>query len=275
MTAAIKLINRFIFTVDVRRYTTRDARRQIDIQAAVGLLSDQAAVQAGLDPGLWFKQTTGDGFIAVTEGDVDSVRLVGRYPDELNRALTLYNLDRVAEARIDLRLAIHHGTIVRQDGKDDTGEAFNEVSRLLNATSLRTALERAAPAHLAAIVSEPVHSSIVRSTFDGLSAASFAEVQAEVADKDYRRTAYLYVPGLSGVALGALLGGGDGPGPGAAGRPSAAPSGPSAPSAPSGPSSDASGPSVDMPGPRVRNSTRIKGNGNRVVNAGGDATGSA
>lgn len=249
-----KLINRFVFAIDVRRYTKRDTRRQIDIQAAVGLLSDQAAHQAALDPRLWVRQTTGDGFIAVTEADVDAVRLVGRLPDELNRILTVYNLDRVPEAQIDLRLAIHHGAVVQLDEEHYTGDAYNEVSRLLDSPPVRIALENAAPAHLAAIVSEPVFSSVVRTTFDGLSTASFAKVQAEIAGKGYQKTAYVYVPGMAGDTLKGLVTstGKDGGG-----------------TKPSASARQARNPS----GSRGSTTTRIKGDGNSVINAGRDVRG--
>jgi hypothetical protein len=199
------------------------------------------------------RQTTGDGFIAVTEADVDAVRLVGRFPDELNRILTVYNLDRVPEARIELRIAIHHGPVVVLEEKNYTGDAFNEVSRLLDSPPVRTALENAAPAHLAAIISEPIFSSVVRTTFDSLSTASFAKVQAEITGKDYQRTAYVHVPGMAGDALSALIG--------------TATSGKAA--TPGSPVSQAHAPSDS----RGSHSTRIKGDGNTVINAGGDVRG--
>lgn len=248
------MINRSVVAVDVRRYTKRDVRRQTDIQAAAEVLSDQAAQQAGLDPRLWVKQTTGDGFIAVTEADVDEVRLVSRFPDELNRILTVYNLDRVAEARIDLRLAIHHGTVVELlEGERYTGEAFNEVSRLLESPPVRTAIDHAAPAHVAAIISEPVFSSVVRTTFDGLSTASFARVRAEIVGKGYEKTAYVYVPGMPGDELGALVA--------------------DAAAVTAGEDTEPAAPTRTAPGspaPRVANRTRIDGDGNSVINAGRD-----
>lgn len=202
------LINRFVLGCDVAKYSGRNTRRQADIQRDLELLAGNAAQLAGLgldrDVGAWDKQPTGDGFLLVLPPDADGVRLVNRFPRELNTLLEIRNGDRVPEAQIRLRLAIHHDALLPSDAWY-AGPALIEIARLLDATPLRHALDSAAPAHLALIVSEQVFRSVVRSGLDGLTEDDFAQVVVDHPAKDYRSVAYVHVPGKKAEAMSKAL----------------------------------------------------------------------
>jgi hypothetical protein len=152
------LINRFVLAIDVKQFSRRDTRRQADIQAdLVPLLRNAARLALPAldpDPSRWDTQLTGGGLLLVLPADVDGVALVGRLPREINTLLAIRNSDRVPEARLRVRAAVHHDALL-PSATWYAGPALIEVSRLLDAQPLRDALDHADPAHLALPVRPP------------------------------------------------------------------------------------------------------------------------
>jgi hypothetical protein len=188
------LVDRFVAGVDVKKYSSRSTRRQEDIQRELKSLLDKAARAAGLDPEAWQRQSTGDGELLVLPADTDLTRVVARFTPELNVLLKTYNADRVADAQIRVRLAMHIDAL-KASAYWYAGPALVEVSRLLDARPLRQALDSAEDAAVALIVSEPIYHKVVLSDLDGLRPEQFAEVAVDIPTKDFKRMAYVHVPG--------------------------------------------------------------------------------
>jgi hypothetical protein len=188
------LVDRFVIGIDVKKYSARSTRRQEDIQRELKALLGLAARAAGLDTDSWQRQGTGDGELVVLPPDVDLVRVVARFTPEINTLLKTHNADRVAEAQIRLRLAMHIDALKASDYWY-AGPALVEVSRILDARPLRKALDEAEDSAVALIVSEVVYRKVVLSDLGGLRPEQFAKVDVDIPAKDFRQTAYVHVPG--------------------------------------------------------------------------------
>jgi hypothetical protein len=180
--------------IDVKKYSSRSTRRQDDIQRELRSLLALAAEASGLDAEAWQRQGTGDGELVVLPPDIDLVRVVARFTPELNTLLKTHNADRVADAQIRLRLAMHMDAL-KASAYWYAGPALVEVSRILDARPLRAALDEAKDAAVALIVSETVYRKVVLSDLGGLRPDQFAKVDVDIPAKDFSQTAYVHVPG--------------------------------------------------------------------------------
>ncbi|GHE40426.1 hypothetical protein GCM10017673_48510 [Streptosporangium violaceochromogenes] len=193
MSAKSFLTDRFVIGVDVKSYSSRSTRRQEDIQRALKEAISEAALAAGLDPAPWQRQPTGDGELLVLPADVDLVRVVARFAPELERLLRAYNSDRVESAQIRVRLAMHVDSL-KTSAYWFAGPALVEVSRLLDARSLRKALENP-DASVALIISEVLYRKTVLSDLGGLNPDQFTETTVDIPAKNFNQRAFLNVPG--------------------------------------------------------------------------------
>lgn len=186
------LEDRFVFGVDVQKYSARSTRLQLGLQSDLRNLLDEAADNVGLNRELWDRQPGGDGEVAVLPHRTDLVTMVRRFVLELDALLTDHNEDHGPEARMRLRLAMHIDPVSPGEF-GAAGPALVVLSRLLDSAPVREALVRQPEAGLALIISEPVYTKTVLSELGGLRPAQFSPVQVEV--KDFRQTAYVFVPG--------------------------------------------------------------------------------
>ncbi|MBB6174601.1 hypothetical protein HNR23_004661 [Nocardiopsis mwathae] len=209
---------RLLWSVDVKGFGSADDQRQADIQQALPQVLERAVTRSGLDRETWEINSTGDGELAVLPADTPEPVLVDACVRELAVALRRYNHDLVPEARLRLRLAIHHGTVVASP-RGYRGKGIVAVSRLVDSDVLRRALASSG-ADLAIIVSQAVFLDTVTQRHTGLGVVDFRCVR--VASKEFSEDAWIHVPGHDVHALDL------GPAPGSNGPAAEEPPAPSA-----------------------------------------------
>jgi hypothetical protein len=179
--------------VDVQGYGRGDDRRQFSIQDALVRIVRAAAEAARLDPTGWTTQGAGDAELALIPGDWTEPLVVDDFVRELDATLYRYNRDRVREAWIRLRVAVHHG-VGYPASNGFAGQGVVVVSRLLNSAPVRAALA-ATDANLAVIVSRGIFDDVIRQGHTSLRPDEFRRV--EVREKEYVDEAWLRVPGAN------------------------------------------------------------------------------
>src|SRR5690242_3963109 len=91
--------------VDVAGYSGRDDRHQHEVVRLVR----EATEAAGFDRSMWIRGRQGDGMLGSVSAGVVEPRLVDELVRHLDAALDRYNRYRLPEARMRVRVAIHHG----------------------------------------------------------------------------------------------------------------------------------------------------------------------
>ncbi|MYT96970.1 MULTISPECIES: hypothetical protein [unclassified Streptomyces] len=183
--------------VDAQAYGSNNDRRQSEIQHDLPRLLDHAARRAGLDRDQWQIQRKGDEQLAVRPVDGSEPRLVDDYIRHLVAELRDYNAQRVPEARMRLRAAIHQGLVELADN-GFAGTAVVVTSRLLNARPLYEALAEHPGADLVLVLSDEVFRSTVVGRHTSLLPEDFTRVDAQV--KEYGAAAWLRVPEIGSSA---------------------------------------------------------------------------
>jgi hypothetical protein len=182
---------RLLISVDARGYGGSDDRRQANMQAALLAVLDEAASRAMLARDSWWRQAAGDGELSVLPDSEPEPRVVDGFVREVSAALILHNEDLRPEARLRLRLAIHHGVAIPA-ANGFSGQGVVEVSRLVDSRLLREALQ-ASGAELAVILSRRVFLDTVVQRHTSLRVANFRKVR--VSNKEYHEDAWIQIPG--------------------------------------------------------------------------------
>lgn len=204
--------------VDAQAYGSKNDRNQSEFQHDLPRLLDRAAKGAGLDRSAWQIQRTGDEQLAVIRQDGGEPRLVDDYVRHLVAELRHHNAQRVPEARMRLRAAIHQG-LVELAENGFAGSAVVATARLLTARPLYDALAAHPDADLALLLSDDVYRSLVAGGHTTLTTADFTQVTVRV--KEYEASAWLRVPTLGTTAATAS----QEPGTAGSGKPAAPVSG--------------------------------------------------
>ncbi|MEU2559472.1 hypothetical protein ABZ626_09085 [Streptomyces longispororuber] len=147
----------------------------------------------------WQIQRKGDEQLAVRPLDGGEPRLVDDYVRHLVAELREYNAQRVPQARMRLRAALHQGLVELADN-GFAGTAVVATARLLNAPPLYEALAAHPGADLAVLLSDDVYRSTVAGGHTAMSPGDFTRVAVQV--KEYEATAWLHVP-VHGTATAA------------------------------------------------------------------------
>jgi hypothetical protein len=176
--------------VDAKDYSRLDAAGQEDLQAALVKTLDVAAERAGLERLAWSRQQQGDGELALVPADQDEKLVVDDFVRELDALLDRHNHGRVADARLRLRVAIHHGVAyVSENGY--AGPAPVVVSRILASRELHDALAQAPGADLAVALSDGVYGDLVLNRLTSLRPAEFR--CTAIKSEKYEGTAWIRV----------------------------------------------------------------------------------
>ncbi|MGW7330773.1 hypothetical protein ACWGIU_19680 [Streptomyces sp. NPDC054840] len=209
---------RLLLAVDARGYGSADTARQRDIQTVLPRLLSDAAEAAGLDRASWVRQAAGDSEFAVLPAGSGEQALVEPFMRRLDAGLRAHNRDRVPEARLALRAAVHFGP-ASEAPNGFVGPGPVEVSRVLESDPLRRALAAAPDAALAVALTAPIFTELVAQGYTNFRPEEFREVVVE--KKEYRGRAWLWVSGCdvhtldlgeSGSGSGAGTGVGSGAG---------------------------------------------------------------
>ncbi|MGW2109678.1 hypothetical protein [Streptomyces sp. NPDC001948] len=183
---------RLLLAVDARGYGSADTARQRVIQTELPRLLADAAEAAGLDRGTWARQPGGDSEFAVLPTGSDEQALVEPFMRRLDAGLRAHNRDRVPEARLALRVAVHFGP-ASEAPSGFVGPGPVEVSRILEGEPLHRALAAAPDAGLVVALTAPVFTELVAQGYTNFRPEEFREVLVE--KKEYRGRAWLWVPG--------------------------------------------------------------------------------
>ena len=137
------------------------------------------------------REDRGDGAIIFVPARFATVRLVDPLLGWLSTALTAHNRSAALQARLRLRLALHHG-IVLPTGHSHTGNNVVLTCRLLDSAPLRTALAHSS-GNLAVIVSEHIHDNLIRHGHGRIDPTAYHPVT--IAVKRTRARAWVHLPG--------------------------------------------------------------------------------
>jgi hypothetical protein len=180
---------RFLVAIDVegfsQRHTAEQARLQDDLERAMA----QAAMDAGMDRARWYRQPRGDGELAVLPERADGLSLVADYPRALAATVAAINDAGASGLRLRVRMAIHHGAVA--PGRfGPVGAAPVEVSRLLDAETVRQRLRQHGDIDIALIVSATIYNEIIQSRLRDLNPDAFR--RTIVRAKGITYVGYLY-----------------------------------------------------------------------------------
>ncbi len=143
------------------------------------------------DSTTWHRQPKGDEEFAVLPADTPEHLVVDDYVRALDAELRSVNRYRVPEAKVRMRLAIHHGVVV--DGANGfPGKDAVLVSRLLNSRAAHLALEETPTADLVVVLSEHLYDTLVATGHTTLEPSAFRRV--EVTEKTYSGHGWMWVP---------------------------------------------------------------------------------
>jgi len=186
----VDAVPRSLVAVDIEGYSGRDNLGHLELREALRRVCEEAFHQIGVSPDT--RQDQGDAFLILVQPDVTKARLVDDLVREFVTALRLHNRNRLPQARMRLRVALHTGE-VHLDGTGFGGASVVTVMRLIDAEALKDAL-RNAPDDLAVIVSAQLHRDVVLQRYRGIDPAEYQEVQ--VSRKEFNQPAWIRVPGL-------------------------------------------------------------------------------
>ncbi|TFI25614.1 hypothetical protein [Streptomyces sp. 4R-3d] len=181
---------RLLLAVDAKGYGGADAVRQGDFQEAIKRLLGEAAEHAGLNREWWMTQEGGDSLFAVLPADASESALVDPFMRRLDTGLRAFNRDRVPEARLRLRAAVHCG-LVSYGANGFVCRAPVVVGRIRDCAALRDALVAAPDAYLAVGLSTAAHE-VVAEGDTTFRAQEFRRVS--VTEKEYSGDAWIWVP---------------------------------------------------------------------------------
>ncbi|AHI01024.1 hypothetical protein [Kutzneria albida] len=183
----------FFLAVDASRYSQGDDQRQHANQRALLEALNDAAEDVGLDRSCWEKQQAGDSEFALLPNEEPAPLVVDEFVRALDDWLERYNDGRVPDARLRLRVAMHHGGATPADN----GFAGREVvttQRLLDSSEVRTALDLDEDANLSLIISARVFEAIVRQRHTSLRPEDFVQVHVRDQAKGFEGAAWVRVP---------------------------------------------------------------------------------
>jgi|SRR5690606_26093682 len=198
---------RGIVAVDAEKFSRQADRYLPDLSSAIPAVLEEAMARSGLSEvwaGRRFPQATGDGYVFGVDPGVLPALL---YPflDRLQETLEERDREfrtRSRELRLRLRVSINVGPV--SDGgdplRDRISRTTNDTFRLLNARRVQKALADSHPdvTFVVAVLSRQVFEDVVKGGFGGVHPDRLIPVDAEVPDKDFLESAWLYIPKPSG-----------------------------------------------------------------------------
>ncbi|MFG2404953.1 hypothetical protein ACGFR8_11595 [Streptomyces brevispora] len=184
---------RLLLSVDAKGYGGAGTVRQHQLQEAIVRLLELAANASGLDREAWHTQAGGDSLFAVLPEGASEPALVDAFMRSLEASLRAFNLDRVQEAWLRLRAAVHFGE-TSPAANGFAGSAPVEIGRIRDCAALRSALNQLPQAPLAVGLSATVFRDVVQGkAYTTIRENEFREVP--VKEKEYRGAAWIWVPG--------------------------------------------------------------------------------
>jgi hypothetical protein len=152
----------------------------------------QRAFEAARLPWRDLHEDRGDGTLIVIPPDTPATAVAAQALGHLAAALRQHNQSASNALRMQLRVALHAGPVIR-DAQGVTGNAINQTARLVQARTLRKHLNET-QADLGVIVSAFIYDNVIRQ-HDGqpIAAADYRKVRFRV--KESALTAWMYLTG--------------------------------------------------------------------------------
>jgi hypothetical protein len=192
---------RVVVTVDMESYSRRNNVLQHRAQKAFTRLMDDATTAVGLNRVDWQIQQGGDGELAILPAGTSERIVTARLAPVADQLLRDYNQGLAPEARIRLRLGVHQGLVHLDGANGFSGNAVVHVCRLIDSPQAKQALKDFPGANVALIVSDEIYRDVIEH-YQDLRPEQFAEVRAELPDKAFSATAWIYVPGENAAVGG-------------------------------------------------------------------------
>jgi class 3 adenylate cyclase len=188
---------RAIVALDIEHSTSRPDPIKGELRNKTYELFEAALRKAGIDSCHHDRFIDrGDGILALIHpvDQAPKVVLLNRAVPVLSRLLTDYNASLPSRSQRQLRVrVVMHAGEVHYDANGCFGEALDVAFRLLDAARVKRAL-REKPDPLILVISEAIHSSIVRHGYDGIDYETFHQlVRVQVAGKRY--PGWIHLPG--------------------------------------------------------------------------------
>jgi hypothetical protein len=180
--------------VDIRGYGAAPEQRQKKWQETLLRCLDRAASSMGLDRGRWARQQQGDAEFCVLPHDEPEPRVIDGFTRRLEAELRLHNEEVMPWARLRMRMAVHHGVVVKGPNGYPCRDAV-VVGRLLDSKPLRGVLEQWPQVNLAVMLSELVYHSVVEAGHTSLRTGQFRRLA--VREKEFKGYGWLWLPGCS------------------------------------------------------------------------------
>jgi hypothetical protein len=160
-------------------------------RADVRMIAGATLAQQGIDVASLETHDLGDGLRFVVPGVITPPALLDPFVPNLDTALRQHRKRVNTDARLRLRVAVHHGLVHRDNGVA-AGEPLRVAARLLDAKPVRQAIALAEEANLVLVVSQAMYDGVVRHGY-GLDPALYQEIS--IAEKELATKAWVYVPG--------------------------------------------------------------------------------
>lgn len=180
-----------IITVDVAGSGSRPVRATLRMRQELRQILTEVLGEQGIPWESVHPKDDGDAYRLLLGPDRPAERVLGPFLSDLEAALRGHRMFAAESALLRLRVAVHHG-LAYLEGGEWAGPAFVLAARLLDSGPLRQALATAPEANLALIVSEAIYNDVITSQY-GPPAQDFQQV--EIAEKETRTKAWIYVPG--------------------------------------------------------------------------------
>jgi hypothetical protein len=183
------------FGIDVVGYSDRAFVASLDAQSRALALVDALIAAIGFDVSDTDRQPSGDGMIVFLPASAELRRVL---PALTGAAMEWLRVDnRRYQDRLRLRMAVVVGP-VGPAPMGFSGKSVIECARLLDSQVLRQAMAADAASDLGVLVSDVVHSYVVREGYPGIDAGRFRRVDAQA--KNFQAQAWLWMSSGDGDA---------------------------------------------------------------------------
>lgn len=154
-------VHRSILVADIAGFTSpsRTMIHQLAVHDGLYDVLQGAFKESGLDWDACELQGTGDGVLVLLPPELPKSRLVDGFPTRLIARLHRYNAVHSAEARVQLRVAVHAGE-VHHTPQGSVSQAVNFTFRILDAAEAKAALKESG-AVLALIASDSFYRDVI------------------------------------------------------------------------------------------------------------------
>jgi hypothetical protein len=187
-----QMVHRVTFGVDIEGYSKRSDPEQVELQARLCWITQQALKAAGVKPGQCERQDQGDGQLVSLPPVIDMPRVLSALPHAMQAAIHRVNSVPHSAGRLRLRMSVAQGP-VQPAAAGYVGPGVIAASRMLDSQLLRDTLRDNSGADLVVAVSDDLYRQIFRQGYGGLSANDFSSVFLSDTAGKYAAHVWIYV----------------------------------------------------------------------------------